>query len=174
MPQNDGKRWLFDHWNYLDIEDFRDGVMATYGVEPSELDEDEAWRYLAIVEEQDYEDEKQNIQSVIGDEKIIAYGTAGVWNGSFEGGFIADNLQDAIDKIRGNDYGDIGFYVDDDNELHMTFSHHDGTHDLILHAITDAGYDYIDEMEYELAEQDIERDVFRTPEYSMKIDMLAV
>lgn len=170
MPQHDGKRWLFDHWNYLDAEDFREMIEEDFGCPLDEISDDERWQWLSRIEEEDYEEEKSNIQSVIGTDRIIANGTAGLWNGSFEGGFTAANIQDAIDKIRGNTSGDIGFYVDDDGELHMTFAHHDGTHDVTLRTITDAGEEYIDDMEYELAEQDIERDVFNG--YSAKIDVL--
>lgn len=173
MPANDGKKWIYDHWNYIDPDEWKDAICDYYeiGIDGyGDLSDEEKYRVLAFYEETDYEDEKANIQAVIGDAKVIANGTAGLWNGTFEGGFLADDLQDAIHRISGNTSGDIGFYVDEDGELHMTFSHHDGTHDVVLRAVTSEGCDYIDDMEYELAEQDIERDVFNG--YSMKIDVL--
>lgn len=165
------KKVIFDHWNYIDADDFKESIEEWYGMNFDDISDDDKWRYLSTIEEQDYDCEKESIQSVIGNARLICMGVASVWNGNFAGGFIAENLQDAIGQIAGSSAGDIGFYETNEDGLHMTFTHHDGTHDVCVHAITDAGEQYIEDNEYNYELSDVERDatLFTNEAYSSKI-----
>lgn len=181
MPQNDGKRWLFDHWNYIDPDeaDWREAICQFYGIKDSEFDDltdEQKYACLSEYEENDYEDEKSNIQAVVGDDKILCVGSAQVWNGTLEGGYIAENVQDAIDQLRGRDYGDIGWYEDtEEGQLHMTFTHHDGTNDVIMYRLTSDGWDFAYENEYNyddpLSDRDLHKALIENPNYTEAIDV---
>lgn len=140
---------IFDHWDYVDPDDWREEIEESFGEDYENAPDDYKYSVLACYEESDYEDVKNNIAELVDGRKIIAVGSAECWNGTFEGGFIADSVQDAVDKMRGRDFGDIGFYEDTDGELHMTFNHHDGTNDVILRAITSEGCEFIYDNEYD-------------------------
>lgn len=174
---------IFNHDNYIDFDEWKYEFaesMKANGIYPETMTPDEIienatdeekWQFMSDQEDIDYDNEKDNIQSAIGSRRIIAQGAAQVWNGTFAGGFIADNLQGAIDEIAGRDSGYIGFFVDDDGELEMTFTHHDGTHCVILRAITSAGEEYISDNEYnyDTTDEAIEKEVFSNPAYSEMI-----
>lgn len=179
MPLDPNKQIIFDHWSYVDPDDWRDTIIDYYedGRFEDDADDDEKWdnitdeekwAFLAEQENIDYDDEKANLQSVIGDARLIVLGTAGLWYGNSEGGFIAQDLQDAIDQLRGRDDGDIGFYEDAEDGLHITFAHHDGTHDVTVKTITDAGERYREDnyYNYDLSQEELERTLFTAPKYS--------
>lgn len=149
MPvPNNGKR-IFDHWDYVDPDDWADDISEMLAVDWSDLSEDEQWREVADLEEFAYEDVKQDLSEMIGDRKILCVGYADRWNGKVAGGYVADDLQDAIDELRGRDSGDIGWYEDEDGELHMTFTHHDGTSDVIMRAVTVDGSEALYDNEHD-------------------------
>lgn len=166
------KNVLFDHDNYISDEEWAESLTEWFGRPLDEIEDDEKWEYLARVEEDDYDTVKDEIARAIGGAKLIAQGTAQVWTGSYPGGFIAQDLQDAINHTQGRDYGYIGFY-EQDGDLHMTFQHHDGTHDVVLRAITESGQDFIDEHEYdyEMAEWDLEKHLFADEGLSVPISV---
>lgn len=175
---------IFDYWNYVDPEEWRDEIIDYYddgrfedGADADDkwdsISDDEKWHFLAQEQELIYEDEKANLQSAIGESRLVCQGTAGVWNGTFEGGFIAGDLQDAISQLRGQDYGEIGFYQED-GQLHITFTHHDGTHDIIARTITSAGEEWLADnaYNYDISDWEQEATIFGSDEYSRPISIV--
>lgn len=157
----DEKKAIFDHDNYIGGEEWDSELEEWFGRPVDEIDDSEKWAHLAELEESDYDNAKEEISAAIGGRKLVCLGTAEVWTGTKQGGFVAEDLLDAINHLQGRDYGYIGFY-EQDGELHIAFQHHDGTHDVVARALTDAGQDFIDEHEYDydMSEWDMEKRLF--------------
>lgn len=166
------KTVLFDHDNYIDDNEWNEVLIEAFDRPIEEISDDEKWNYLYALEESDYNDIVSELDKAIDGRRLICQGTAQVWNGSAQGSFIAEDLRDAIDHLQGRDSGYIGFY-EEDKDLHITFQHHDGTHDVIARVITEAGQDFIDEHEYDydMSEWDMEKQVFENLELSEPISV---
>lgn len=182
MPSHNETKWIFDHWNFVDPDEWKEQICDFYEIDEDgydDLSDKEKYHVLSIYEEDYYEDEKSNIQALIGDNKLLCVGYAELWNGAAPGGYIADNLQDAINQLRGSDYGDIGFYQGnepDDKDLHMTFTHHDGTNDVVVRILTDDGLDLVEEEEYNydnpMSEPQLHKTLLDTPGFTETITVI--
>lgn len=71
-----------------------------------------------------YDCEKQNLYKTLPN-KIIAFGSVGVWNGTFKGGkVLGNNLNDILSCCECDDLS----ITYDRYDVHGTFAHHDGRH----------------------------------------------
>ena len=76
----------------------------------------------------------------------IVVGEVQRWNGSFSGGKVFGSLREAIEwVIQDCDY--IKVY-DENGKFKIQCSHHDGTNNYLIKAITETGYKYIDRWEH--------------------------
>lgn len=71
--------------------------------------------------------------------KYIAVGSVGRWDGNFGGWTILENMHDFYDLIDGCRYIEI---KDDDGHLFIRCTHHDGTNSYELKELTYKGYNF--------------------------------
>lgn len=169
------KKIIFDHCNYVDADDFKEIIEDWYGIDFDNVNDNDKWNCILSLEEQNYEIEKENIQGVIGNSRLICMNIAGKLDSRLAGGFIAEDLQDAIGQISGNGVGDIGFYETDEEGLHMTFTQYDDVHDVCIHAITDAGeqYNADNERNFDISLEEADEILFSDETYSTKIYVIS-
>ena len=104
-----------------------------------------------------YDCEKSNLHKVLPN-RIIAFGTVGVWTGNRDGGkVLGDNLNDILSCC---ECDDLYVWYDRYN-VHGKFSHHDGTHCMTFRLLKDGidGDELIHKQAYEggLTSKDITR-----------------
>lgn len=77
------------------------------------------------------------------DGPFVMYGTVGLWDGRRVGGRIIRDFDDFADAIRPNYMHDLEIY-DEDGDLHIVISHHDGRHHMVMRELSRRGRAYYD------------------------------
>lgn len=173
---DDGRKTILDHYDYIDPDEFKEEIEDMCDCDYEDVSEDERWRCVYQIEESHYEAEKEMIQAEIGDCQVLCVGYVQLWTGNAPGGFIVDNFQEAIWKMVGNDMGDIGLYQDADDELHMTFTHHDGTDDVVVRKITREGRGFVNDNYYDyddpMSDREVHKKLMEDEALSQKITLI--
>ena len=95
--------------------------------------------------------------------KLLAVGTVGRWNGTFEGGKIIDTFRDLLDLFEDCDY--IKF-EDENGHFYVTGSHHDGSISVEVKELTQKGEDYADRHEYDMSDRNLHKKLWNSSNYS--------
>lgn len=158
---------LFSHWNYIDPDEWKETIEDWYDEDYDEISDDDKWQYLANEEDTAYEDLKAELEAVVGNHSIVCIGTVGRWDGTYEGGFLAENVQEVFNKVSGRDMGYFDVFIEE-GELNVSFTHHDGTNTVVARILTDAGQEYIwsEIDEWEVDTSETHRILFESDEYS--------
>ncbi len=77
------------------------------------------------------------------DGPYIMYGTVGLWDGGRVGGRIVRDFDDFGDAISPNYAHELEIY-DEDGDLHIVISHHDGRHHMVMRELTAKGRAWYD------------------------------
>lgn len=120
----------------------------TYTEEEIEDLSDEAyWDERCFLDECDWDNAKELLNRVFNNAyKLVVFGSVGRWNGVFSGGFVCDTLDEVLNRCTVDcDY--IEFY-DENGHLYLHCSHHDGSCSFEIKALTEQGYDYLNNWEY--------------------------
>jgi hypothetical protein len=110
-----------------------------------DLDDNTYDRQLDIMYDlasEDFRNVVDEITTALNNDRVIAFGQVGRWNGDFTTIELFEDVDSAMRAISGNDSGEWEIYVDD-GELMLSFTHHDGTHTFGIRGVTRAGEDLI-------------------------------
>ena len=108
-----------------------------------DVSDEEAWDVLSQYKEDDWEETIRRINKAADRAQaagIIVIGTLGLWDGTARGGFIAEDVDTAINNILSG-CEPYKVYMED-GELHIESMHHDGYNDWTLRALSDDGLKY--------------------------------
>lgn len=105
----------------------------------------------------DWEDIATELSNYFQNDMLIVTGTLGLWNGNFDGGEIFENWESAIlSMMKDCDFCRI---EDNNGELCVQCSHHDGTNYFIVRKLTSRGYNLYDKWNYDYDDNRTERDI---------------
>ena len=169
---------LFNADNYRDFDAYQKELLNSGDYDTiEELPDDIVYSIMNDDENEDWEEAKNELRRICGNSRIIAIGSMGLWNGTFAGGFIADDIDTAISNCLGRDCEPEKIYVEDGN-LVFEVVHHDGYNSWVLRQLTYDGYELYyqwenygsdDEDLGEKSERDIHQILFNNPAYSLPI-----
>ena len=151
MARKAKERVIYD--NYSLSDNYPDDCIKEKLVDDGQYDNeddvsDEAiWKERYCQDEIDWDNARYELDEYFKTcNKLIAFGSCGLWHGSYAGGFIFNTFDELIKKI-GKDCDYFKFY-DENGHLYMQCSHHDGTHSIEIKELTDKGIDYLNNWEY--------------------------
>ena len=152
------ERIVYNNYDlYVDYPDDELIAMAKeleWIAEDDEPSDDQLWQWRHQEDEENWEIEKAELSKFFKDKTVGFFGEVGLWHGVYKAGRIGE-FWDLFDSaIQDCDY--IKLY-DENGHLHLTCSHHDGTHHFEIKIITDKGSDYLKNWEYDNSK--------RTPQY---------
>lgn len=109
-------------------------------IETENVSDEAVWDLVSFNNSLNFETVLEELEMHFGSDKCIVFGKVGLWHGTYTAGFIADDIEKAICKaIEDCDYTKI---YDVNGHLHITCSHHDGTHSFEIKKITKKGEEY--------------------------------
>lgn len=133
---------IFDNWGNNRYELARENLIENGNTAPTE---DEIWEEADWMEQIDWGDAKQELDSFFDGETVIARGRIGRWNGTFDGWNYGDFNEVRCDLLKYCDYMTL-----DDSRGHfgITGIHHDGRNYCEVRILTQAGIRAIEDWEY--------------------------
>ena len=120
----------------------------------------------ALYEQNDYDfdDFKEHMKYLIIDKnQMLAVGTVGRWDGTFEGGKIINTFGELLDIFEDCDC--IKF-EDDNGHLYVTGSHHDGSISLEVKELTQKGEAFADRHWADLTDRQLHAKLWNCSNYS--------
>ncbi len=162
---------IFTNYNYdAYMEEAKERQMDEYD-EEGEPSEDEIYEEAGVLCDEDWcYFVRPGLENYFKAHKCIATGTVGLWNGRYRGGLIIEEMQDFDRLISDCDYVEI--ILNDDNNLEMKASHHDGTNYYEIKKLTDEGYEYYCENNIYLSREELCETLFHNNEYSESVENL--
>lgn len=140
------------------LEDAKEWAKETYPV----YSEDDVYEYAQRLANDDVSFCLECIERYLKSHNLIVVGSIGRWDGTFSGGNVIETFND-FSRL----YADC-YYIElaDVNEygrcIKMTCSHHDGTNTFYIKELTDKGYEYYKECEYDVPRSEYCPYLFRT------------
>lgn len=131
----------YDLWNVY--EDEAKENLKENGIEnPTE---NEIWDEIYMLDEINWEDEKEQLDQFFDGSLWIMQGTVGRWNGDFAAGCVFNDFMDTFYKMT-KDCDSIAIY-EEKGHFFVKCSHHDGTNMYEIKKITSKGEEYLDRWE---------------------------
>lgn len=188
---------LFDY-DAHDFDEVRRGLAERYvendtydtGEEPEDwdsaiehelevMDDWSVWEEINRLSELDLTEAIDQIEERTHDSgMVIAIGTIGLWDGTYDGGCVSPSAGAAVNKIWGEcgSQSNVQTIEVRNGDVHVSIAHHDGRCDFAMRGLTDAGCDALDEWEGDegplagLSEAEAHKALFGSDEwsYSMK------
>lgn len=142
------KRIIYNNYDlWEDLKDYAIENLTDYGMNESEITEDDIWDEIYSINENDWDFEKENLEKFFNDGSTwILQGYTGKWNGRYTCGTIFDNFFNIYYKaVKDCDY--ISIY-DENGHFYIKCSHHDGTNLYEIRKLTQKGIEYLDRWEW--------------------------
>lgn len=140
----------YDLYEQLSDEEIREMWLEnnTYTEEEIEdLSDETYWQERYYYDEEEWEDAKALLNRVFNNAyKLLVFGSVGRWNGVYSGGFICDTLDEVLNRCT-EDCNYIEFY-DENGHLFLHCTHHDGSCSFEIKALTEEGYNYYSNWNY--------------------------
>ena len=119
--------------------------------------------YIYQQNDQEFEDFRRYMEYLMnGKNQMLAKGSVGRWDGSYEGGKIINTFRELLDLLKDCDY--IKF-EDENGHLYVTGSHHDGSIYIEVKELTKKGEEYADNHWYD-SDRDVHTKLFNSSNYS--------
>lgn len=152
---------IFDSDNYVDSDqariDYKDVLEYNYRVPVTDLPDEEIYNYLNHVQEIDWDESTSDLCSYMpNDSLIISRGSIGRWDGTRYGFELSNGFDDLLHSDIWKDCGTYRIW-DDDGKLYMTGHHHDGSVDIEIKALSEAGEQMIEDWYYEDQDYDLNK-----------------
>ncbi len=110
-----------------------------------EFSENAMWDWVYFILDEDFSIALAELENHFNN-KIIAFGSVGRWNGVYDGGKVFNNFKDAYWAMTKDcDYVKI---YDENGHLFIHCSHHDGSCSFEIKELTKKGEEYFDRWEY--------------------------
>lgn len=120
--------------------------------ERDEITDHNIWEERYFLDECDWEEAKVVLNKYFNNaNKLICVGSVGRWNGIFSGGFIFDTLDELMNKATEDCY--YWKFYDENGHLFLHCSHHDGSCSFEIKELTDRGYEYYENWNYNWEDQ---------------------
>lgn len=148
------------------LEDIHYGLVD---FKEEDIDDEMISDYMRRFLDDEFYDFKENFRKELDSNYYVVTGTLGLWDGTHEGGKVIAGWYDLMNLLEDCDY--IKF-VDENGLLKVTGSHHDGTNYFQVKELTDKGYEYYKNNEYDLTRRDLCETLFNSEEYS-RLPMLS-
>ena len=131
------------------------------GIEESENEIDD---YIYRENDYEFEDFRRYMDYLMKNKnQMLAKGSVGRWNGSYEGGKIINTFRELLDLFEDCDY--IKF-EDENGHLYVTGSHQDGSIYIEVKELTQKGEDYADRHEYDMSDRNLHEKLWNSSNYS--------
>ncbi len=121
------------------------------GIEREDITDNMLWEERYFMDEVEWEEAKELLERVFGDDELIVFGAVGRWNGVFDGGFVCNGLDDILEHCT-QDCNYIEFY-DENGHLFLHCTHHDGSCLFEIKRLTEEGYNYYSNWNYNWEDQ---------------------
>lgn len=130
--------------NY-DLDGYEEQYKEMCEEDGEDFNEEAMWRWIDDMVNIDLEDALRELKGFFKN-KVIAFGSIGLWNGVFDGGKVFNNFEKAFwDMTKDCDY--IKIY-DENGHLFVHCTHHDGSHTFEVKELTKKGEEYFERWEY--------------------------
>lgn len=163
------ERVLFDNYDTSDFEEWKKDYLENFGdderfvssengeIYENALEDADLWGFYMDNKQIEWEETLVSLKDFDDTNKVILFGSVGLWNGVFRGGRIFNSIEDAIYYA----LEDCGYWkiYDENGLLNIVCSHHDGTCHFCLKQITDKGCDYLENWEYNFNDTRSEEEV---------------
>lgn len=140
---------IFDNLNDNRYELAKKNLIENGNADPSE---DEIYEEVSWMEQNDWEDIKQELDGFFDGKTVIARGRIGRWNGSYDGWSYGDFNKVRCDLLRDCDYMT---FEDSRGHFGITGIHHDGRNYCEVRILTEAGIRAIEDWEYDYRFKDL-------------------
>ena len=153
-----------NYWSDIFSDENIEDAKEYLGEEKEEVTEEDIENYIYNQNDCDYEVISEYIKYQFNDKgKLLAVGTVGRWDGTFEGGKIINTFRELLDIFEDCDY--IKF-EDENGHLYVTGSHHDGSISVEVKELTQKGEDYADRHEYDMSDRELHKKLWNSSNYS--------
>lgn len=168
------ERVIYNNYDlYKDFDNCKQNMIENGCDDPTD---NEVWEQLYFEDQLAWDAEKEMLDDFFKNVNYIGFfGEIGRWNGVYKGGKIDTNFWKLFDDaITDCDY--IKIY-DENGHLYLDCSHHDGTCHFEIKIITEKGYNYLQNWEYnwddkrtqEYVHNQIYKRYSRLPHYANKV-----
>lgn len=142
---------LFDNYDsYKYFDEYKQMLMEANDLD--DISDQEVYEVMGEQELETWEECKSILDRTFDDRSVIIKGNAGTWRGTREAMNVYDNIQKALQSIcKDCDY--IKIWQDNSRHLFIRASHHDGTHEFEIKAVTYDGERYLENWNYEYSAQ---------------------
>lgn len=115
--------------------------------ERDEITDHNIWEERYFLDECDWDEAKALLNRVFNNAyKLLVVGSVGRWNGVYSGGNIYDTLDEVLSDCA-EDCNYVEFY-DENGHLFLHCTHHDGSCSFEIKALTEEGYNYYSNWNY--------------------------
>ena len=156
MPKRKPKeRVIYDNYDTFSMYDeAKEHLTNVCDEEPSD---DDIWKYVSVIDADNWENEKENMKQIFDEGNFIAVGTCGSWLGNQPGGFVFNSFDELMNKLVDCEY--FKFW-DEDGHFYVNATHHDGTHSLEIRELTEKGMKYHDNWYFAWNDKRNKKDVY--------------
>ena len=162
------ERLIYDNYDLWDMysEDAKNWLIEEKEMKPEDISDDAIWNEIYDQDEMAWEITRNEMEDFFDKSKAmwLAVGSVGRWNGNFAGGFIFSTFDELISRA-GMDC-DYFKFTDVNGRLYMQCSHHDGTNEVEVKQITEAGkrlyenWNYSASARYAYPEKELHKKIF--------------
>lgn len=136
------ERIIFDNYGY-DFEDWKESFIKDC---EEDYSENTLWEIFFEEKEMDWDDMKYEINKIDNAYKYIIFESVGRWNGVYSGAKIFDDIMECI-NFAIEDCDCIKVY-DTNGMLNIVCTHHDGSCNFSIKALTPKGVEYYERWYY--------------------------
>ena len=155
----------YDLWDSYSDEAER-WLIEQKEMRPEDITEDAIWDEIYEQDEMEWEIANNEMTQFFEQSAAtwLAIGTVGRWDGTFDGGFIFTTFQELLSRV-GKDCNYFKF-IDKNGHFYVHCSHHDGTNEVEVKRITEAGkrlyenWNYSASARYAYPEKELHKKIF--------------
>lgn len=158
--------WSYDTSNW-DRNESIEVYREIYDCEP---DEEGLDKFIDDANYRNLEDEEDNVsyyERKHGYKHYVVLADLGLWNGRADGGKIIRGLWKSISECF-EDYNEI---YQEGKRLKVTAIHHDGTNYFQIRELTDRGYEYWQNHQYDMSDREMHQKLFKDSHYSHEVSL---
>lgn len=152
---------IFDSNDYIDADqartDYGDVLEYNYRIPVADISDEEIYGYLSELESLDWEQCTSDLCSYMPhDSQIISRGSASRWDGISYGFELSNGFDDLLHSDIWKDCETFRIW-DEDGSLYMTGHHHDGSVNVEIKALSEAGEQLLEDWYYEDQDYDLNK-----------------
>ena len=148
---------IYDNYNLWD--DYADDCREILEEEwpRREITDDDIWNMIYLEEEFNWKGDLASLNKFFSGNHFLLMGTVGLWTGNHAAGTVFDDFE----KMFYEAAEDCRYWKlwDEDGHFYFECSHHDGTNCFEIRRLTDKGYEFIDEWNYNWSDKRSEKEV---------------